>query len=475
MAGSNTVARHRPSSDAAGAVVQDLQSVGAVRPSRFAWVNDQRLRMLDRPLLILWIAGATLWAAALLSSAAWIVRRARNWRSMMVDSVHVLVSDNVGPALVGILTPRIVLPAWALDLAPSERALILAHELEHRRAHDPLLLLGGALLLVAMPWNAPLWYALGRLRLAIEADCDRRVLRARPDVRAYCALLLQAGSNARPRRALFSRSLALTLAARAGSLSRRIDLMTTPTVQRWNLRVLRSALLGAAGASVAYALPAPTRLPVIRTADTAPPRVALNAHPETMRGQTALAQPPRKPSQAPRRVSRAQPPVSGSVERMMRLIDPVNDSMLFMGLPPACSTPGVSGCPRIQVVRGKGFGDDSRAADGTIRTPVGYTSYGELVPTPNGLVFYPGPLRDTVLVLSADTVVQRADSSTGSPHTVLQRGPGLRMTAAVTLRGLAEGTPARTALAAHIQAAGMLHHECGPAPAYVRCAPGWRP
>jgi hypothetical protein len=41
------------------------------------------------------------------------------------------------------------------------------------------------------PWNVALWAAFARLRFAIEADCDGRVLAARIDVRRYGRLLLK--------------------------------------------------------------------------------------------------------------------------------------------------------------------------------------------------------------------------------------------------------------------------------------------
>jgi hypothetical protein len=41
-----------------------------------------------------------------------------------------------------------------------------------------------------MPWHPALWFALGRLRLAVELDCDRRVLRQGIPAASYGALLI---------------------------------------------------------------------------------------------------------------------------------------------------------------------------------------------------------------------------------------------------------------------------------------------
>lgn len=107
-----------------------------------------------------------------------------------VDGHRVLVSEDVGPALIGTLRPRIVVPRWVLSLSVAERRDILAHEREHASAGDPALAIGAALLVALLPWNVGVWGMFGRLRLAIEADCDARVLRSRSDVGRYGALLL---------------------------------------------------------------------------------------------------------------------------------------------------------------------------------------------------------------------------------------------------------------------------------------------
>src|SRR5262249_23007884 len=41
-----------------------------------------------------------------------------------------------------------------------------------------------------MPWNLALWLQVRRLRLAIELDCDARVLRAHPSTERYGMLML---------------------------------------------------------------------------------------------------------------------------------------------------------------------------------------------------------------------------------------------------------------------------------------------
>jgi len=159
-------------------------------PSTISVTRGSELSRFDRPLLELWLAGSLAWCLVLAASAHAVARRRRSWSPSVVDDMPVLISPDVGPALVGIIRPQIVVPAWLKTLAPDRRALVLAHEHEHARARDPFLLAAGASLLVAMPWNAALWYALSRLRLAVEADCDRRVLQTHPNAHAYGSLLV---------------------------------------------------------------------------------------------------------------------------------------------------------------------------------------------------------------------------------------------------------------------------------------------
>jgi hypothetical protein len=115
-----------------------------------------------------------------------------------VDGVRVVVTDSLGPATVGLLRSRVVLPQWVLALPGAQRSYVVRHEEEHRRAHDVHLLLLFSLTLILMPWNAALWWHLRRLRLAVEMDCDNRVVAALGNPTAYGALLInvaQAGSR----------------------------------------------------------------------------------------------------------------------------------------------------------------------------------------------------------------------------------------------------------------------------------------
>jgi TonB family protein len=153
----------------------------------------------DRWLLVLWLSTSLVLALFVLLSL-WRLRRGQSgWRRAEVDGVAVYVTRDLGPAAVGGgASGGILMPEWALALDGRWRRLMLLHEAEHLRARDPWLLLGATTLLVLVPWNAPMWWQLRRLRLAIELDCDARVLTREPDARAYGSLLLEVGRRRSP-------------------------------------------------------------------------------------------------------------------------------------------------------------------------------------------------------------------------------------------------------------------------------------
>ncbi|HEX8243474.1 MAG TPA: M56 family metallopeptidase [Longimicrobium sp.] len=216
-----------------------------------AWMGVARL---DRPLAVAW--GTSSAAVVLVLAAMGVVleRRRRRWAPVTVDGVPVLVSGDTGPAVVGLVRSRIVLPRWAVEADPDARRLVLQHEQEHVRAGDPRLLTLALLVAALTPWNPAVWWQLRRLRLAVEVDCDARVLRRRADVRAYGAVLLEVG-----RRTVHTRLAAAAFAEPVSSLERRIRIMTAPRVRRPALRALAFGAGAAALAAAACEAPVPTQ------------------------------------------------------------------------------------------------------------------------------------------------------------------------------------------------------------------------
>jgi bla regulator protein blaR1 len=137
---------------------------------------------------------ATLLLALAISSGL-LAYRKRGWPTRRLFGIEVHVASEAGPAVIGLLRPRIVLPQWLMQAPTQQQALVMAHEASHLTARDPQLLGLALLVLVAMPWNLPLWWQLRRLRHAIEVDCDARVLAAGHDPQQYCAALIDVGAR----------------------------------------------------------------------------------------------------------------------------------------------------------------------------------------------------------------------------------------------------------------------------------------
>jgi hypothetical protein len=213
------------------------------------------LAALDRPLLLAWGAASGATLLALLAMAAVLRRRRSGWRAAELAGVPVLISRDTGPAVVGLVRSRIVLPEWAAESDPEQRALLLEHETEHLRAGDPRLLAVGLAALVLAPWNPAVWWQLRRLRLAMEIDCDARVLRRRGDVRAYGSLLLEVG-----RRASGSALAVAAFSEPASFLERRIRIMTMPRERSPWTRAAGFGVLALGLAAAACETPAPTSI-----------------------------------------------------------------------------------------------------------------------------------------------------------------------------------------------------------------------
>ena len=194
---------------------------------------------LDRPLLAAWALLTLTLLGALAYGIGVLQGRRREWRSVVVDGREVLVAQDLGPAVIGWRRMRVVLPTWALALPADDRRLILTHEDQHIRRRDPQLLLAGLCAGILVPWNLALWYGYRRLRLAVELDCDARVIEGGADVARYGEVLLLAGARCRGGRL----PALATFAERAVHLETRLTALTPLPVRG---RRLRAALAGTA-------------------------------------------------------------------------------------------------------------------------------------------------------------------------------------------------------------------------------------
>ena len=167
-------------------------------------------------------------------------RERRRWPLAQLFDVSVRITPSEGPAVVGITTPEIVVPRWLLGRTAEEQRLVVVHEREHITARDHLLLLGGLFIAALFPWHPVVWWAVSRLRLAIELDCDARVLHRGVQPRPYGNLLIDIAGQCAGHRVG-----ALALADRPSHLERRLLAMKN-TKPRFTLA--RSGALGALAA-----------------------------------------------------------------------------------------------------------------------------------------------------------------------------------------------------------------------------------
>lgn len=218
-----------------------------VRAPRFPMIVEFGIRRA-------WIVGSTAMFALLLFSAVRLRRERRDWHAGTVLDADVLVSDDFGPAIVGIVRPSIVVPAWVLTLDSAAQRTIVVHEEEHRRAGDPRLLLAALIALVAMPWNVGLWLMWRRLQRAVELDCDERVLARGVRDGDYANVLLGAWQRARGSAAWLPSP---AFAERASGLGKRVEHLMRPEPRRRVMKTLTGSVVAAGLVALALMVPVP--------------------------------------------------------------------------------------------------------------------------------------------------------------------------------------------------------------------------
>ena len=155
-----------------------------------------------------WLAVVYLAMAAVLAARA-VVRRWQLARALasarpatsVEGACPVLFHRDLGPMVVGLLAPRIVLPE-AMSGDENRRALehVLRHEHAHLRRKDLLLSAAIECLLVAAWPVLPLWIAAARVRHLVELACDEAAL-AQADAterRTYGHVLLDFAERGSP-------------------------------------------------------------------------------------------------------------------------------------------------------------------------------------------------------------------------------------------------------------------------------------
>src|SRR6516165_5509063 len=247
-----------------------------------ASVSDEVSAMLEWT----WRMASMALALVILASGVLLSWRRRSWERSNMAGTAVYISEDCGPAVVGLFRPHIVVPRWLKKLSPDEQELVITHERSHLGAYDTQLMTIAVCLVACMPWNPMLWWQLRRLRLAIETDCDARVLGLGYPIARYSETLIAVGERQ-------SASYAMTMAGYGSKsfLERRIHNML-----RKKTRHARVWALALAGLGVGLAVCA---------AEVAPPKVDLIGK-TSFKEKTVVAQLPQSNGQADVRALRNQ-------------------------------------------------------------------------------------------------------------------------------------------------------------------------
>ena len=221
------------------------------RPAHRLWTPAAYQRVL-LAFLVTWALSASVLLGRLLAGAAALRRQARDWADAVLDGVALKVSEEVGPAVIGFVHPRIVVPHWLPEQSAQMRSAVLVHESEHLSARDGHVLLGARLLVALIPWNLPLWWLWRRLRLAIEIDCDARAVRRGVTAAAYGEELLAIATRlpAAPRPAV-------GLFERRSQLAQRIRILLRRPRKWWRWAAVPLYALTGMAALAAGTFPAP--------------------------------------------------------------------------------------------------------------------------------------------------------------------------------------------------------------------------
>ncbi len=142
----------------------------------------------------LWLAGMT---AMLVCGVIALIRLKRRIGSAVCLWEGVYESDAIdSPFVLGLIRPRIYLPAGPLD---DEREFILLHEKQHIRRGDPIFRLIAWLTLCLYCFHPLVWLAFYLSGRDMEMSCDEAVLRrAGPRIRAaYSASLIRLSTGRR--------------------------------------------------------------------------------------------------------------------------------------------------------------------------------------------------------------------------------------------------------------------------------------
>ncbi|HET7662753.1 MAG TPA: TonB family protein [Rhodanobacteraceae bacterium] len=154
----------------------------------------------DMPWLAIWLAGSALVMLRTLLHYLRIRRSSHPLSASLRKTVTPMLPPRLlrharmhaeGPAVLWSWPCRLLLPPDFIErFDTSGRAQVLAHEQTHLARRDPLWSLAAEIVLAALWFFPPAWWAMGRFRLDQELACDAAVLRRAPDQAARYARAL---------------------------------------------------------------------------------------------------------------------------------------------------------------------------------------------------------------------------------------------------------------------------------------------
>jgi beta-lactamase regulating signal transducer with metallopeptidase domain len=226
---------------------------------------------------------------------------------------------NVGPAVIGLIRPRILIPGdFETRFSAKEREVILAHERVHLARGDSRIN-GAVLAFQGLCWFNPLAYLAARaLRLDQELACDATVMGRHPKARrSYAEAMLKSQVDA------MALPVGCAWQAKGGSaLSRRLTMLAAPPLSERQLArgvVIVVLLTSGAGVAAWSAQPVQERFvsePVTRVSKVALPALAALPAPAARAAAVArpaapaLSSPAARPSAASAPQTAAQHPSS---------------------------------------------------------------------------------------------------------------------------------------------------------------------
>lgn len=179
-----------------------------------------------------------------------------------------LTTADIGPAVAGVFSSKLILPAqlWR-TMSPSDRSMVLTHELLHLARRDPLAAALQICVQIVWWFHPAVWLASRQFAAARELCCDAELLSREASTPAEYArcLLRVAIHQAKP--ALSPTGLVLPSAV---GIKRRVAWITSPAV-RFCPRTPRSAW-GVAALVLLVLLPSHSPRPFVGTAAAEPPR-----------------------------------------------------------------------------------------------------------------------------------------------------------------------------------------------------------